>query len=198
MQREAFSSRLISPCLPLTAMRNVEFKAELRDIALARTIARALGAAPVVSVQQTDTYFRIPEGRLKKRETPDEATEWIFYDRPDRAAAKVSRYVIYTEAEALERFGRYPLPVRVVVRKMREVYLLDTVRIHLDYVEGLGEFIEFEALLTRGHGVGEGRAKIAAMRRDFAPAMGEPVARGYADLMADRADEQVERMTDEG
>jgi adenylate cyclase class IV len=41
-------------------MENVEFKAELRDIALARTICRAIGASFILTMDQTDTYFRVP------------------------------------------------------------------------------------------------------------------------------------------
>jgi len=37
------------------------------------------------------------------------------------------------------------------VRKRREIYLVENVRIHLDEVEGLGTFLEFEAMLDQQH-----------------------------------------------
>ncbi len=49
-------------------MRNIEFKAELRDPDLARAIAREIGASMVVKIQQTDTYYDVTTGRVKKRE----------------------------------------------------------------------------------------------------------------------------------
>lgn len=165
-------------------MQNVEFKAELRDPALARTICGSIGAEPVGAFQQTDTYFRVPDAKLKKREVPGAATEYIFYNRPNRSRPKLSSYTIYTEAQAMERFGASPLPVWVVVRKTRALYLYKGVRLHLDEVEGLGQFIEFEAVVTSDHNLAECHNLVDELRRAFGPAMGEPIACGYAELLA--------------
>jgi predicted adenylyl cyclase CyaB len=37
------------------------------------------------------------------------------------------------------------------VRKERHLYRIDNVRIHLDRVEGLGDFLELEAIVDAGH-----------------------------------------------
>ena len=165
-------------------MRNVEFKAELRDPSLARSIAEAIGARHVATLDQTDTYFRLAAGRLKKRETAGEPTEWILYHRPDRIGLKLSRFTIYTEEAALERYGQTPMPVWVVVKKHRELYMLDHVRIHLDDVEGLGHFLEFEALLRPRITVADAESTLQRLREEFAPSLGEPIATGYSDLLA--------------
>lgn len=168
-------------------MQNVEFKAELRDPGLARTICRALeagGAQFVGTLRQTDTYFRVPDAKLKKREVPGAPTEYIFYNRPNRSRPKLSSYTIYTEAQALERFGTTPLPVWVVVNKSRDLYMHKGVRIHIDRVEGLGEFIEFEAVVAHEHNLSSCHAIIEELRAAFGPAMGEPIACGYAELLA--------------
>lgn len=166
-------------------MQNVEFKAELRDPSLARTILGPadLGAAWIVTLHQTDTYFRIPSARLKKRECPGEPTEYIFYDRADRAHPKMSHFKIYSEAQALERFGASPLPVRIVVRKTRDLFMYGNVRIHLDQVEGLGWFIELEALVSPQHNVARCHETIAMLRERLATALGEAIAVGYADML---------------
>jgi adenylate cyclase class IV len=164
-------------------MENVEFKAELRDIALARTICRAIGASFILTMDQTDTYFRVPSGRLKKRECEGEPTEWIYYERADKAAARLSRFTIYSAQQARERFGETSLPVRAVVRKRRELYMLGNTRIHLDAVEGLGTFLELESLIGRDHGTARGHEAVATLRTQFAPALGETVAVGYVDLI---------------
>ena|ERR1043165_8061362 len=166
-------------------MRNVEFKAELRDPDLGRTIAEALGARYVGTLQQTDTYYRVGAGRLKKRETVGDDTEWIAYHRPDRLGAKLSSFTVYSDDEALERFGERPMPVWVVVRKRRDLYILGHVRIHLDSVEGLGEFFELEALMRPGHAQPSCEADVQRLRERFGPALGEPIACSYADLLAD-------------
>ncbi|MFT3685286.1 MAG: CYTH domain-containing protein [Phycisphaerales bacterium] len=62
-------------------MTNIEFKAELRDPELARTLLRKIHATPIDTLEQTDTYFRLSDGRLKKRETKGAPTEYIFYNR---------------------------------------------------------------------------------------------------------------------
>lgn len=164
-------------------MQNVEFKAELRDPALARTICGSIGADAVGLLQQTDTYFRVPDAKLKKREVPGAATEYIFYNRPNRSRPKLSSYTLYTEAQALERFGASPLPVWVVVKKSRDLHMYKSVRIHLDHVEGLGHFIEFEAVVTPNHNLAVCHNLVDELRRAFAPAMGEPIACGYAELL---------------
>jgi len=170
-------------------MQNVEFKAELRDLELARSVCTAIGARYIQTLHQTDTYYRVEAGRLKKREAVGEQTEWIFYERPDDAAAKLSRFKIYSEEEAGEEFGGAGMAVWVVVKKRRELYMLGNVRIHLDDVEGLGRFIEFEALVTQegaggmAGGIEECRRRVMELRRELGPALGEAVGVGYSDLL---------------
>jgi adenylate cyclase class IV len=164
-------------------MQNVEFKAELKDVGLARSIALALGAQLAGIMEQTDTYYAVRNGRLKRRETGGEDPEWILYDREDQPGPKISRFRIYTEQEALDRFGTGEKPVRIVVHKVREVYLVDNVRIHLDEVRDLGPFMELEAMVSARQGMDACLKKIGDLRRELAPALGEPIACGYADLL---------------
>lgn len=164
-------------------MHNVEYKAELRDIAMARAACQSVGAAVIALLDQTDTYFRVPSGRLKRRECAGEPTEWIFYDRKDEARPRLSAFTIYPDALARERFGIGPLPELVVVKKRRELHLLDNVRIHLDEVEGLGRFLEFEALVSPGFPVAACHAAVDRLRAAFGPALGEPLSVSYADLL---------------
>lgn len=164
-------------------MHNVEFKAELRDIDLARSICHQLSATRVGELIQTDTYYRVPTGRFKKRETNGEPVEYVFYDRADAIHPRLSHFTIYSEGEALARFGVQPLPVRAVVRKRRELFLLGTVRIHLDEVEGLGTFLEFEALVTPDLSVVKCHEAVARLRKAFGIVLGEPISAGYADLL---------------
>ena len=168
-------------------MKNVEFKAELRDRDLARTVAEYLGARHVGTLEQTDTYYRVASARLKRRETVGEETEWVLYRRPDQSGPKVSDFRVLSDEEALERFGTAPMPVWVTVKKKRDLYLLDNVRIHLDAVEGLGNFLEFEALVRPGQSEQTCRERVMRLREHFAPALGEPIAASYSDLMANQA-----------
>ncbi len=168
-------------------MQNVEFKCELRDPELATAVCRNLGAVHIATLEQTDTYYRIPDGRLKKRECRGEPTEWIFYNRDDIARAKISHFRIYSEAEAKARFGERPLPVWVEVVKRRELWMYKMVRIHLDEVVGLGHFFELEAMVTRRQNVARCHEIVQELRQKFAPTFGELIAVSYSDLLAQDA-----------
>ncbi len=177
-------------------MKNVEYKAELRDPDLARAIAREIGAALIVRLQQTDTYYSVASGRLKKREavalgravaTP-EPVEFIAYERPDRVSPRVSNYSVLTEQELLARYGRTPLPVWLIVSKIRELWTWRSVRIHLDKVDHLGWYFEIESLVRPPVDEREAGELAERIRATFAPALGEPVAASYSDLLAQHRD----------
>ncbi len=172
-------------------MRNVEFKCELRDADAARAQCRALGARLFERITQKDTYFTQADGRLKRREIDGDEVEWILYQRPNRAGAKLSDYSIYSEEEAEARFGkrllRHPW---VEVVKTREVWLFKNIRVHLDEVEGLGPFLEFEAQVTDEHDEASCTAEVAELRAAFGPILGEAIAESYSDLMARKQDEE--------
>jgi adenylate cyclase class IV len=187
-------------------MQNVEYKAELRDPALARTIAASIGALRVDTLRQTDTYFRIPDGKLKRRETLGQPTEWVFYSRPGQSRAKLSTFTIYPEHMARERFGSTDLPVWLVVKKARDLWTWNGVRIHFDAVEGLAHipdangvhgpahFIEFEALVCPERTLAQGHEQVEFLRSSFAPAMGEAIAVGYAELLAQEQEAVEDRL----
>ncbi|HVZ95114.1 MAG TPA: class IV adenylate cyclase, partial [Phycisphaerales bacterium] len=163
------------------AVQNVEYKSELRDPQLGKMILSRSGARFITFMKQRDTYYRIAEGRLKKRESSDEPTEFVFYHRADRVRPKLSHFQIYGEEEAAAKFGPQPLPVWMVIEKEREVWMHDGVHIHVDKVEGLGSFIELQALVTPWQHIGKCQESIAQLRAKLAPALGEAIATGYCD-----------------
>lgn len=165
-------------------MQNVEYKCELRDPELARSVCARMGAKHFGTLRQTDTYYRVPDGRLKKRETSGEPTEWIFYHRQNRVRAKLSHFTIYSEAEARSRFGERPLPVWVIVEKTRDVWMWGSVRVHLDEVTGLGRFLELEALVTPSQQIGRCHELVAEAIARLGPTLGEAISVSYADLIA--------------
>lgn len=169
-------------------MHNVEFKCELRDLPLARSILKSKAASFIGELRQTDTYYKIPSGRLKRRDCEGEPVEYVFYDRPNRTLPKLSHFTLYSEQQALERFGLSPLPVWVVVKKVRDLWMMGNTRIHLDRVEGLGNFVEFEALVCRDHNAARCHESIAELRRLLSPALGEAIDCSYSDMIAREAE----------
>jgi predicted adenylyl cyclase CyaB len=94
---------------------------------------------------QIDTYFSVPHGRLKVREGNIENT-LVQYDRPDVPGPKLSRckVVPIQPGSGLKEALSKALGVLAVVDKVRDIFWLDNVKIHLDQVAGLGHFVEIE------------------------------------------------------
>jgi len=140
---------------------NIEIKARARDWAGLLGTAEALGVACTVLLQE-DVFFHVPRGRLKLRKLNDGSGQLIHYERPDGPGAKRSDYVVFPTADPtmLERVLAMGLSVRGIVRKRRRVYIVDNTRIHLDEVEGLGQFVEVEVMLQEGEAEAAGHARL--------------------------------------
>ncbi len=166
-------------------MRNIELKARLRDLAEARRTAMALATAGPMQQVQVDTYFRCREGRLKLREIVGRPAELIWYARPDTQAPKASDYTLVPvpEPEALKAVLAAALGVRGVVRKRREIFLHQHVRIHLDEVAGLGTFLEFEAVLGPEVDDALGQAQLADLAARFGITTADLLSNSYGDMV---------------
>jgi len=164
-------------------MRNIELKARLTDIFEAARVCENIGAIFQRDIRQTDTYFNVPSGRLKLRENDPGDTELIFYHRADLPGSKASDYEIAPGSRELGDVLARALGVRVVVRKVRRLWLWHNVRIHLDTVEHLGTFIEFEAVLRGALDDADGHRKVADLRRSFAIVDFDLLVCSYVDLL---------------
>src|SRR5579863_7597996 len=72
--------------------RNIEIKARVDNLAELRERLLRLPIRGTEQLDQTDTFFYVPHGRLKLREFTDSSAELIFYERPDEPGAKLSQY----------------------------------------------------------------------------------------------------------
>ena len=162
-------------------LQNLELKLVLRDMELAQMVCRDLGATHAGVLEQVDTYFRVPHGRAKRRDTVGRPTEFVVYDRADQLDPRPSAYELLDDLAFSSRFGSPG--AWCVVRKRRELWLIDETRIHLDRVDGLGDYCEFEVLMVPGRTGAQARAVLDRLRRALAPALGEPVPGSYSDLL---------------
>ena len=130
---------------------NTEIKAKVHDMNALRALARDLATCPMEIILQKDVFFKVPHGRLKLRIFSDKSAELIQYERPDTAESKQSHYQIYpiSNPQEFRLLMAKSLGETVVVKKRRELYLVGQTRIHLDEVEGLGNFMELEVVLTK-------------------------------------------------
>lgn len=128
-------------------IRNVEFKAKVGNLGELETKLLALGPVFKGTDHQVDTYFNVAKGRLKLREGNIE-NALINYDREDCAEAKESSIILYRHEpdKGLKAILTLQLGVKVIVDKTRRIYFINNVKFHFDRVEGLGTFIEVEAI----------------------------------------------------
>jgi len=165
-------------------VQNIEIKYELRDPEAARLQCRIGNASRIGTLHQLDTYYRMSDGRLKRRVAEGEPVEWIFYHRIDRARPRLSTFTILTDQQARTRWGVEGLRPWVEVEKTRELWLDGVLRIHLDDVRGLGHFLELEALIGPGSDLHAGHEAVERWRERFLPVLGEPVSLSYSDMIA--------------
>lgn len=100
---------------------------------------------------QIDTYFDVPNGRLKLRQGNIE-NHLIFYNRNNQAGPKQSNVMLYRspESEMLREILATAIGEKIVVDKHRQIYFIDNVKFHIDTVKGLGSFMEIEAIDEKG------------------------------------------------
>jgi adenylate cyclase, class 2 len=163
---------------------NVEIKARCGNPERVRGVLNQRNARFTGLDHQVDTYFRVPQGRLKLREGNIE-NALIHYHRPDQSGPRTSDVLLHKTAplSGLKEILVAALGVLVAVDKRREIYYLQNVKVHIDEVEGLGSFTEIEAA---GDGNAD-RSALLAQCRELMEAFGiredELVAESYSDLL---------------
>lgn len=172
-------------------MQNLEFKAELRDIEAARRQCALIGAERVACIEQVDEYFRLVDGRLKRRTNDGRPPAWIFYHRTDDVVPCLSTCTVLNDDQARRRWGTHSLHQWLTVRKKRELWRIGPVRIQLDEVEKLGLFIEFEIELSKQLRARDAKQAMRELRESFEPVLGEPVSASYSDLMEQETADQT-------
>lgn len=166
-------------------MTNIEIKADRQDLGRAERNLNALGAGPAGTFHQRDTYFRVAEGRLKLRQIgPDEA-HLIHYRRENLPGPKRSDYdlAFTTDPEAMRNIMCRVLGTWIEVEKTRQVWLWENVRIHLDKVKDLGQFVELEAV-TEEQQLEEGHARVETLMRALEIRPDQLIVESYSDLLA--------------
>jgi adenylate cyclase len=167
--------------------RNIEIKARVADPeTFEARVARIANEGPWV-IEQDDTFFDCPDGRLKLRDFGNGSAELIFYRRPDQAGPGQSEYRITPtdDPEGLRAVLAEALGITGRVRKTRRLYMSDRTRIHLDHVEALGDFMELEVVLADGEPSAAGHAEADVLMRRLELREDDLVEVAYVDLLAD-------------
>jgi len=167
---------------------NIEIKARARNFEAIRRYAESLSDTPVEVIPQEDIFFNTEKGRLKLRVLALNLGQLIYYTRPDQEGPKRSEYHIYEtpDPENLQRILELAYGIRGVVRKTRYLYLVGQTRVHLDDVEGLGQFMELEVVLGEGQSDTEGQAIAEDLMTRLRVERGDLLEGAYVDLLERR------------
>lgn len=165
--------------------RNVEIKARLDNFSAVAAKAAAMADHGPIAIAQDDTFFRCDNGRLKLRVFSETEGELIFYRRTDRQGPKESFYVRSPTASPASLREALTLAHGEIGRviKARTLYLVGRTRIHLDKVQGLGDFLELEVVLEDGEPLEAGVREAHRLMADLGIAPSQLVGGAYVDLL---------------
>lgn len=126
---------------------NFEIKARCCDPDQVRDALKSKQARFVGVDNQLDTYFNSTTGRLKLRAGNIE-NSLIYYEREDSPGARGSAILLekLSQESNLREILLASIGEKISVKKSREIYYIENVKFHIDEVEGLGAFIEIEAI----------------------------------------------------
>ncbi len=165
----------------------IEIKAKVNSLDPIREKIESWGTNIQGTYLQTDTYFNTVSDRLKMREVDGEPTAMlIYYDREDIPDPKQSDILIVEtgEPETLKAILGRSIGVKVTVVKTREIYQHQGTQVHLDMVEGLGTFIEFERPIRD---LPDDRRVLEALMEELNITAGDLVTVSYSDLKLEKA-----------
>ncbi len=125
------------------------------------------------------------QGRLKLRVLSEDKGQLIYYIRPDQDGPKRSDYhlSLTSDPKNLKRVLELAYGIRGVIRKTRYLYLVGQTRVHLDDVEGLGQFMELEVVLREGQSDAEGQAIAEGLMTALGVERSDLLEGAYMDLL---------------
>lgn len=166
--------------------RNIEIKARIASIEILEPVVARIADDGPIPIFQDDTFFPCANGRLKLRMLAQDEGELIFYRRSDQAGPKESFYVRTHTAEPAALRATLTLAYgeagRVV--KHRRLYLIGRTRVHLDRVEGLGDFLELEVVLAEDEPTQSGVEVAHDLMEQLDIQPGQLVEHAYVELLS--------------
>ena len=165
---------------------NVEIKARIDSVDALLPLARSISdGAPPELILQDDSFFDVPHGRLKLRVFGDGSGELIHYDRADADGPKLSDYCLVPVPDPASLRNALIRACGLLgrVRKHRLLLRVGATRVHLDRVEGLGDFLELEVVLREGQTEADGSAVAQDLMRRLGLVPGQLLSGAYLDLL---------------
>lgn len=107
----------------------------------------------------------------------------VQYHRPDIVGPKLSQFNVLdvSEPTKLNQMLQSSLGILGEVKKTRFLFLHEQTRIHLDRVDGLGTFLEFEVCLKPEETIEHGTNIANELRKTFEIDDGDLLTKAYMD-----------------
>lgn len=165
--------------------RNIEIKAGIASVEALIPKVASIADSDSIEILQDDTFFRCESGRLKLRAFSAEEGELIFYRRANQHGPKESFYLRSPTSSPDTLRQSLALAYGEVgrVRKHRTLFLVGRTRIHLDRVEGLGDFLELEVVLEEGEYAGRGVQEAHELMSRLGIGPSQLIEGAYVDLL---------------
>ena len=164
---------------------NVEVKAVLRDRVGTEAWATARCRSGPDVLEQEDVFFPCEGARLKLRILGPKRGELIRYQRTNVAEVRTSRYQLArtNDPEALREILGTTLGTAGIVRKTRLLFIVGQTRVHIDRVEGLGDFLELEVVMRPEQSEQEGKQIAEGLLSELGIGKSELLAQAYIDML---------------
>ena len=135
---------------------------------------------------QRDVFFHCQSGRLKLRIFDRHRGQLIAYQRRDQTGPKTSEYCISEtfEPDTLRKALEKSLGQIAVVDKTRLLFLVGRTRIHIDRVDGLGDFLELEVVLSQDDDIADGQTEAQQLMTEMQIKPEALIDCAYVDLLS--------------
>ncbi|MBN2034641.1 MAG: class IV adenylate cyclase [Deltaproteobacteria bacterium] len=165
---------------------NIEIKARIESVSALMLKVSKLASEGPFEIDQDDTFFYCPNGRLKLRTFSQKSGELIFYRRSDQTGPKKTFYMISqtSSPDILQDLLTLAYGQAGRVRKKRTVYMVGRTRVHLDRVQGLGDFLELEVPLSDSESNETGMAEAYCLMAPLGISTSQFIEGAYLDLLA--------------
>lgn len=154
-----------------------------------RDILITQGARYIGRDHQIDTYYQTPKGRLKLR-CGNIENALIAYTRKNVSSPKLSDVLLYKtlDAASLQEILDRTFDRQTVVDKTRDIYFIDNIKFHVDDVQGLGVFVEIEAIDEAGRfGEDELRKQVTQYMKILGITHEDLLTHSYGDMIPEHS-----------
>jgi adenylate cyclase class IV len=166
--------------------RDTFFKSPTGRLKLRTEKVRALHISRLLSRKAAGPPFLVLSVTLHNAQVDGiTRSSLIFYNRPDTLDAKLSEYDIaaVVEPDSLRSVLAKAHGVRGEVVKTRKLFLVGQTRVHVDSVEGLGDYVELEVVLDDQQSVEDGQAVARDLMQKLGIDKGDLLTGAYMDMI---------------